>query len=97
MRWSNLDAIRKHSRIDFCCDDSLLEEYVEAAEDTILEMLRRSETDLIDTYGKVPAAIRQATQLLVESSYNHRSPSSAQNLRIVPYGIDFLRKPYMIL
>lgn len=97
MRWSNLDAIRKHSRIDFCCDDSLLEEYVEAAEDTILEMLRRSETDLIDTYGKVPAAIRQATQLLVESSYNHRSPSSAQNLSIVPYGIDFLLKPYMIL
>lgn len=97
MRWTTLDQIRKHSRMDFCCDDSLLEEYVEAAEDTILEMLRRSETDLIDTYGKVPAAIRQATQMLVESSYQHRSPSTSQNLSVVPYSIDLLLKPYMIL
>ena len=97
MRWTTLDNIRKHSRMDFCCEDSLLEEYVEAAEDTILEILRRSETDLIDTYGKVPAAIRQATQLLVESSYQHRAPSTSQNLSVVPYSIDLLLKPYMIL
>lgn len=97
MKWTTLDDIRLHSRLDFVCEDSLLELYATSAEDTILYLLQRSHQDLLDNYGEVPAAIRQATLLLVESSYQHRSPSSPQNLSIVPYGIDFLLKPYMIL
>lgn len=104
MKYLQIEHIKQHSRIDFDCDDALLELYGEAAEDTVLNYLNRGKTPAkalenlkADYDGEVPAAIRQATLMLVDVSYANRSPISQTNMSIVPYTFDILIKPYMRL
>lgn len=97
MKWSKIDYIKAHSRIDFDCDDALLEQYATAAEDSILSLCNRSYESFIDEYGEIPAALYMAVQLAVDAQYNHRTPLSPNNLSIVGYSFDLLIKPYMVL
>lgn len=97
MKYLTLDYIKQHSRIDYCCEDELLKLYANSAEDTVMNYLNRSFEDLIEEYGQVPPAIMHATLMIVDVSYQYRSPISPQNLYTVPYTFDVLVKPYMIL
>lgn len=97
MKWLTLDYIKQHSRIDYDCEDALLELYGAAAEDTVLNYLNRTYQDVLEAYGDVPVPVRQATLLLVDSSYQHRSPVTPTNVSLVPYTFDILVKPYMRL
>lgn len=97
MKFLTLEYIKKHSRIDYDIEDDLLKLYGASAEDTTLSMLNRSYEDLIETYGEVPPAIKQAALMLVDVSYSQRSPISPQNMSVVAYTFDALIKPYMIL
>lgn len=98
MRWTKIQYIKDHSRIDFDCDDGLLEQYATAAENTILSLCNRSYESLLDEYdGKVPAELYTAVQLLVDAQYTHRSPVSVTNMSIAPYNFDLLIKPFMVL
>lgn len=101
MKFLTLDMIAQHSRIDDIrsgtAEASLLELYGESAEDTVLNYLNRSLEDIYETYGRLPAPIKQAALLLVDNSYEHRSPTTMQNLYRVDYSFDALLKPYMIL
>lgn len=97
MKYLTLEMIKSHSRIQFDCEDDLLQLYAESAEDTVLNMLNRSYDDLVSAYGEVPKPVVQATLMLVDNSYINRSPVSPQQLYQVPYTIDVLLKPYMIL
>ena len=96
MKWLTLDWIKKHSRLDFNCEDDLLELYGEAAEDAVLNIINRSYTNVIETYGEVPKGLYVAALMLVEESYDHRSPVSLQNLYDVP-GFSMHVKPYVRL
>lgn len=99
--WTTLQYIKEHSRV--CCDgeDGVLELYGASAEKTILKLLNRTYDDIVGTFGTaeqpIPEPIRQATLMLVDVSYEHRSPVDAMNLSIVPYSFDLLLKPYMRL
>lgn len=101
MMWTTLQYIKEHSRV--CCDgeDGVLELYGASAEKTILKLLNRTYDDIVGTFGTaeqpIPEPIRQATLMLVDVSYEHRSPVDAMNLSIVPYSFDLLLKPYMRL
>lgn len=101
MKWLTLDAIKMHSRLDFEGEEALLEMYGDAAEETVLNILGRTYTELVENYGTekhpVPTPIVQASLLLVEHSYTHRAPAEIQQLHTVPYGIELLLKPYMRL
>lgn len=97
MKWLTIDYIKTHSRIDFDCEDALLELYANAAEEMILTYCRRTEEDFYEKYGGIPAALYIAALELVETSYTHRSPVSMQNLSAVAYSFDFHIKPYMRL
>lgn len=97
MIWLNICYIKEHSRIDFDCEDSLLELYGTVAEDTILKLINRTYDDLINEYGYVPPALIQASLMLVDVSYTYRSPVTPTNLSVVPYTFDILLKPYMKL
>ena len=97
MKFLTLDYIKQQLRIDWSEEDTLLDEYGKAAEDTLLNILNRSYQDLLESYGEVPSPLVQAAMLLVGQSYQHREPSSAQNLSSVPYTFDLLIKSYMRL
>ena len=97
MKWLTLDWIKKHSRIDFDCEDDLLELYGEAAEEAVLNVIARSYTEVIEQYGEVPKPLYVASLMLVETSYTQRAPISQQNMYAVPYAFDMMVKPYMKL
>lgn len=97
----NMKYIIAHSRIDDIrcgsAEAELLELYAESAEDTVMNYLNRTLEDLVDTFGKVPAPVKQAVLMLIDNSYQFRSPTTMSNLYRVDYSFDALLKPYMIL
>ena len=97
MKWLTLEWIKKHSRIDFDCEDDLLELYGESAEDTVLNVIARSYTEVIEHYGEVPKPLFVAALMLVEVSYTQRAPITPQNMYTVLYSFDMMLKPYMNL
>lgn len=97
MKWLTIDYIKVHSRIDYDIEDELLTLYGEAAEESVLNLLNRSYDDLTEKYGEVPKPLYQAALMLVDVSYQYRSPVSVQSLSAVPYAFDLLIKPYMKL
>lgn len=102
MKWLTMDIIKAHSRIDFDCDDELLAVYANAAERTVLNVTRRTLSELEamkddDGDFPVPTPIVQASLMLVDHGYQQRSPVTQQNLYTVPYTFDMLVKPYMKL
>ena len=99
MKWLTLSKIKQQCRIEpaFTEEDALLEMYGESAEEVLLNHLNRSYEDLMEVYGHIPAPLVHASLMLVDVSYQHRSPVSPQNMSIVPYTFDILTKPYMRL
>ena len=99
MKWLNLEQIKAQLRIepDFHDEDTLLEMYGESAEEVLLNYLNRSYEDIMEVYGRIPAPLRHASLMLVDTSYQYRSPVSTQSMSLVPYTFDLLVKPYMRL
>ena len=99
MKWLTLDKIKAQLRIDpsFTLEDEILTMYGESAEDSVLDIIRRSYTEVMEKYGTVPTPLVHASLMLVDLSYKERGPVSSQNLYQVPYAIDFKLKPYMKL
>lgn len=99
LKWLSLDLVKAHLRIDAANEDEdcLLVSYAESAEETVLNVLGRSYDDLVMTYGKVPTPVIHGSLMLVDASYQHRSPVSPQNMSSVPYTFDMLVKPYVKL
>jgi len=103
MEYLTLEYIKKHSRIDFDCEDDLLELYGNSAENAMAQVLNRGKdvtemvASLTEDFGQVPDPIKHATLELVDASYLHRSPADAQQMYYVLYGFDFKVKPYMKL
>ena len=101
MKWLTLQLIKAQIRMeqDFTEEDALLTLYGESAEQTILDQTRRSYEELLEMGGgeSIPPTIKQASLMLVDMSYQNRSPVSAQNMSIVPYTFDLLVKPYIKL
>lgn len=97
MKWLTLDWIKQHSRIDFDCEDGLLEMYGDSAEDTVLNICNRTYDDLMEVYRHIPAPLYHAALMLVDTSYTNRQAVSMQSPHTMPYGFDLLVKPYMRL
>ena len=96
MKWLTIESIKKHTRIDYDCEDSLLELYGDAAEETVMNVIDRDYDEIIEKYGQVPAALIQASLIMVATSYQFHEAVSEQNLYPVP-AFDVLVKPYMKL
>ena len=99
MKWLTLERIKQQLRIepDMHDEDSLLEMYGESAEEVLLNYLNRSYEEVSEVYGGVPVPLQHASLMLVDTSYQYRSPVSAQSMSLVPYTFDILIKPYMRL
>ena len=97
LKWLSLDAIHQHCRIDFNCEDAELEQMGITAEQAILDLTRRTYENFIDTYGRIPDPIFNASLLLVQNLYNNRDAADSQKKEASLYGFDLLLKNYMVL
>lgn len=99
MKWLTLEKIKAQLRIDqsFTLEDEILTMYGESAEASVLDIIRRSYTEVMEKYGTVPTPLVHASLMLVDLSYKERGAVSSQNLYQVPYAVDFKLKPYMKL
>ena len=99
MKWLTLEKIKAQLRIDpsFTLEDDILTMYGESAEESVLDIIRRSYTEVMEKYGTVPTPLVHASLMLVDIFYKERGPVSSQNLYQVPYAVDFKLKPYMKL
>ena len=98
MKWLTIERIKQQCRIemDFHDEDESLMDMGEVAEDSILELLNRSYEDLYEVYGRVPAPVRHASLLLVDSLYQFRGKDLAQQTHDNS-SFSVLLKPYMKL
>ena len=99
LKWLSIDAIKTHCRIDFDCEDAELVQFGIAAEQAILDLTRRTYENFVDTYGRIPDPIFNATLLLVQSLYNNRdaAETTVYTSKESMYGLQFLVKNYMVL
>ena len=97
LKWLSLDAIHAHCRIDFNCEDAELEQMGITAEQAILDLTRRTYENFIDTYGRIPDPIFNASLLLVQNLYNNRDAADTQKKEASLYGFDLLLKNYVVL
>ena len=98
MEYLTVEYIKSHSRIDYDCEDDLIDLYGTAAEQAILNLLNRTLEDLKEANGGlVPATVIEATFMLADNLIRHRSPTEQASLYVVPYGFDLMLKKYIIL
>ena len=97
LKWLSIDAIHAHCRIDFNCEDAELEQMGITAEQAILDLTRRTFENFIDTYGRIPDPIFNATLLLVQSLYNNRDAEEQRDSKEIAFGFSFMVKNYMVL
>ena len=97
LRWLSVDAIKTNSRIDFDCEDAELEQFGVAAEQAILDLTRRTFENFIDTYGRIPDPIFNATLLLTQSLYKNRDAEEQRDSKEIAFGFSFMVKNYMVL
>lgn len=91
MKWLEIDYIKKHSRIDYDCEDGLLELYAGDAEKTLLRLIRRTLENVKDMNGgEVPEQLYHAALMLVDVSYEHRNPDCQAQLHQVELSFNFI-------
>ena len=97
LKWLSIEAIHAHCRIDFSCEDAELEQMGIAAEQAILDLTRRTYENFLDTYGRIPDPIFNATLLLVQSLYKNRDAEEQRDSKEIAFGFAFMVKNYMVL
>ena len=102
MKWLTLEEIRQQLRIAEDCheEDALLVRYGNSAEAVVLNTGRTyDELKAMNPTGEdaIPADVWEATVMLVELSYQQRSPLTSQKLSIIPLAFDVKIKPYVRL
>lgn len=98
MKFLTLEYIKQHSRLDYTSEeDEVIEIYANSAEDAVLNICRRTVSDMEKKYGQIPSPIIHAALMLVDLFYQQRAPASTVDFTTVPFGFDLLLRPYMRL
>lgn len=95
LRIVTIDEIKRNARIDGDAENDLLYALGEAAEQTVLNLIERTQEDLENEFGEVPAPVRQAILMYTNHLYEHRGIVNPTALYNVPYSIDAMLKPYI--
>lgn len=98
LRILTLDEVRAHCNVDYEEDDALLTAYGSAAEESVLRQTRRTAAELVALGGGTfPVQLRLAMAMLAATWYRLREAASGVDQHAVPYAVDFLVKPYVML
>ena len=100
MNWLTIDLIKQQLRLDdsqAAMEGDLLAMYGESAEAALLQLLRRTAENVVETFGGVPKPLIHAALMLVDIAYQYRSPITPASVNQVGYTFEILVKPYMRL
>lgn len=90
-----LEEIKAQTRVDIDDEDDLLTTYGEAAERQIIGMTRRSVEELIEIgAGAFPPQLRVAMLMFAAHLYRQREAVAPGAAVPVPYGIEFMTRPF---
>lgn len=97
-----VEELKQQMRVDFDEEDELIRLYGVAAQDTILNMIRRDAEELEiydrdDGEAKIAAPVKTAILILAAHLYKNREPVSSVAQNAVPYSISVLIKPFVRL
>lgn len=95
----SLELFKKHVRADdFDADDALLQHYLDAAEEWVVDCTNRDFGELaLDGNGELPKPLVQAILLVAAHWYNQRESVSGAQMAEVPDGLQALIKRYIKL
>lgn len=93
MKYLTLELCKKQSYVEHDEDDSLIEQYANAAEEVVENYLECPLSDLENEAGELPAAIIQGMLLYIASLYANREGFSTMKPQATPQLISTL-KPY---
>lgn len=95
-----LEALKKQMNIDFDDDDEIVTLYGEAAERSVVNMTRRSVSELKEENmlrtgsDEFPTELTVAILMLAAHLYRMREPVAGLSLTVVPFGLQHLVKPW---
>lgn len=92
-----IEDVKRNARIEHPLEDDLIDMYAKSAEAITLEYIRRTEDELEDKWGCVPAPVKQACIMMATTWYDNRQPLGNIQMHSIPYTYEFLLKPYMKL
>ena len=93
-----IEAIKAHSRIDYDCEDGLIDLYGAAAENAVLKQLDKTLDEIMDENGgAVPHDVIVSTLEIAENMIRHRSPTEQTSINPVPYGFGIQMKAHIKL
>lgn len=92
MEYLLLDEIKTHLHIDesFTDDDDYLESLATAAEDVVSKYIDYPLSELEDSGGDIPSALKFAMLLWIGTIYAVRESVSSVNMTAVPHSLELL-------
>lgn len=96
MEYLKLADIKKHLNIDaaFTDDDNYLTSLGTASEDVISKYIDYPLSQLKDSDGDIPVALKYAMMLWIGTIYNVRESVSTMNMSTVPHSLELLADLY---
>lgn len=88
--------LRQHCRIDADDDtqDAVLALYLKAAHDWVLDACGRTEQEIFETWGEMPAPLIQAMLLMAGHNFAYREAGQVSNLSAPSRAVSYLVAPY---
>ena len=97
MKFLTIDKIKQQLRLDCTCEAELLNDYGDAAEEVVLDIMGLTYDEAVAKYGSMPKRAEQAALMLVDTWYQYRTPVSDRQMSVVPYTFEILLKPLVKL
>lgn len=96
LNFISIEEVKTQCRIDpeDNTEDTLLQTFAEAAEQTVQNLINRDAANIIDEYTEVPAPVKTAMLILSAQYYKYREATTQDNVNNVPWGVQNLLLPY---
>ena len=93
------NLFRQQCRLDADDDsqDAVLELAAESAHDWVIAAIGRSEAEIFELWGRMPAPLVQAMLLIVGHNFAYREAGQAVSITSVPKAVHYLLSPYQKL
>lgn len=94
----DLRLLKASARVDYDDEDDYLRSLLETAEASVVRRTNRDMSELADDSGRLAAPeLRQAVCFLAKEWYENGGVSSPGGLSPVPYGVEYLVRPFIKL